>query len=206
MSENDGEGKGTRARLIEATLELLSEKGSDALRTREILERAGVANMSAVSYHFGSLEELRRQALESYFAAMRGAFAGLADEADPHEALILFCRRFAEFVDRNPALERNIVFLAMKGEEIASSFSSVLGDNLRILQTIIARGKGGEADGGIVFDAVAFASALMYPLLLRQYGLASIGLKGDDDAVKEAYFENLVNMILRPAPYLPNLG
>jgi AcrR family transcriptional regulator len=195
---NEKDSGATRRRLIEATLDLLAEKGSDALRTREILERAGVSNMSAVSYHFGSLEELRRQALDTYFAAMREVFASLETETTPREALLSLCRRFAAFVDRNPALERNIVFHAMYGKEVDPTFALILGDNLLVLRTLIARGKGGVTDDSVAFDAIAFASALIYPLLLRRYGKSSVGLSGDDNAAVEAYFTHLVNLVLGP--------
>jgi AcrR family transcriptional regulator len=56
-------GDRTCQRLLEATLELLSERGGEALTLREITDAAG-ANVAAVSYHFGSKEALIKRAVE----------------------------------------------------------------------------------------------------------------------------------------------
>jgi TetR/AcrR family transcriptional regulator, regulator of cefoperazone and chloramphenicol sensitivity len=53
----------TRDRLIEAAEIVFAEKGYDAATTREICLRAGVRNMGAVNYHFGSKERLYADAV-----------------------------------------------------------------------------------------------------------------------------------------------
>jgi AcrR family transcriptional regulator len=47
----------TKAKLVQATIELLTEEGYPALTTRRIAERAGVAQ-STLMHHFGTREEL----------------------------------------------------------------------------------------------------------------------------------------------------
>ena len=53
----------TRARLLDAALDLLAERGEDGMVLRELTEAAG-ANVAAVSYHFGSLQSLCDAAIE----------------------------------------------------------------------------------------------------------------------------------------------
>ncbi len=66
-------GERTRARLLDATLRLLAERGSEAaVGVRDIAEAAH-ANVAAVKYHFGSKDALCR-------AAAQRAFRALADE------------------------------------------------------------------------------------------------------------------------------
>ena len=48
----------TRARLIEAAERLFARRGVHEATTREILEAAGQRNVSALTYHFGSREQL----------------------------------------------------------------------------------------------------------------------------------------------------
>jgi AcrR family transcriptional regulator len=50
-------GQRTRDCLLAATVELLAQHGQDGVTLREITDHAG-ANVSAVSYHFGSLKTL----------------------------------------------------------------------------------------------------------------------------------------------------
>ncbi len=186
-------------RIVSATLDLIAEKGSDALRTREILERAGVSNLSAINYYFGSLDNLRMHALQCYFDAARPVVAGLEEAPDPREALLEFCRRMARFVLDRPSLERNVVFLAMSGDPAASSFSEILSANVGVLQRLILRGRKGRTREKALLDAVAFASATIYPLLLAAYGPNSVGIDPSDEAQRERYFSNLVDRVLGPA-------
>jgi AcrR family transcriptional regulator len=56
-------GQRTRDGLLAATVELLAQHGQEGVTLREITDRAG-ANVSAVSYHFGSLKTLCDSAIE----------------------------------------------------------------------------------------------------------------------------------------------
>lgn len=56
-------GQRTRDGLLAATVELLAQHGQEGVTLREITDRAG-ANVSAVSYHFGSLKTLCDAAIE----------------------------------------------------------------------------------------------------------------------------------------------
>ncbi|HWF73760.1 MAG TPA: TetR/AcrR family transcriptional regulator [Solirubrobacteraceae bacterium] len=66
-------GERTRQRLLEATRELLAERGEDAIRLRDITEAAQV-NVAAVNYHFGCLKAL-------YNAAIKEAFETIINES-----------------------------------------------------------------------------------------------------------------------------
>ncbi len=56
-------GDRTRVRLLEATKTLVAERGAATISVRDIAEAAD-ANIAAVSYHFGSKENLCRAAIE----------------------------------------------------------------------------------------------------------------------------------------------
>src|ERR1700745_4227516 len=74
-------GMRTRARLLEAALDLLAERGEDGVSLRDITN-AAEANVAAVSYHFGSLKALCDAAVEqglvSYLDAQQRAVGALA--------------------------------------------------------------------------------------------------------------------------------
>ncbi|MFI1761497.1 TetR/AcrR family transcriptional regulator [Streptomyces sp. NPDC020800] len=57
-------GQRTRDGLLTAAQELLARRGQEGVTLREITDRAG-ANVSAVSYHFGSLKGLCDAAIEN---------------------------------------------------------------------------------------------------------------------------------------------
>ena len=66
----------TRARLLSAAASLIAERGWSAVTTRAVAERAGV-NQALVHYHFGSIDNLRREAV---MARLTPAIEGLLEE------------------------------------------------------------------------------------------------------------------------------
>ena len=88
-------GLRTRARLLDAALDLIAERGEDGVTLREVTDAAG-ANIAAVSYHFGSLQALRdaaiEHALERYLDEQESAVAELEPGATLEEVAAAFCR------------------------------------------------------------------------------------------------------------------
>jgi AcrR family transcriptional regulator len=88
-------GLRTRARLMDAALDLLGERGEDGVSLRK-LTTAAEANVAAVSYHFGSLKSLRdaaiEHALERYLDAQREAVSALGRDASLEALAEAFAR------------------------------------------------------------------------------------------------------------------
>jgi AcrR family transcriptional regulator len=88
-------GLRTRARLMETALELLAERGEDGVTLRDVTDAAD-ANVSAVSYHFGSLKALCdgaiEHALERYLAAQQAALSELGPPSTLDELAAAFAR------------------------------------------------------------------------------------------------------------------
>jgi AcrR family transcriptional regulator len=88
-------GLRTRGRLIDAALDLLSQRGEDGVTLRAVTDVAG-ANVAAVSYHFGSLQALCdaaiEQALEQYLDAQQAAVQDVPADATVEELASAFAR------------------------------------------------------------------------------------------------------------------
>ena len=88
-------GLETRARLIAAALDLIAQRGEDGVTLREVTG-AAEANVSAVSYHFGSLnacfEEAIEHALERYLDAQQETLSALAPDSTVEEVAAAFAR------------------------------------------------------------------------------------------------------------------
>jgi AcrR family transcriptional regulator len=86
-------GERTRARLMEAALDLLSERGDGGVSLREVTD-AAEANVAAVSYHFGSLQALFdaaiEDALERYLDSQQEAVSALAPASTIEEVATAF--------------------------------------------------------------------------------------------------------------------
>lgn len=88
-------GQRTRDDLLAAALELLAQRGQEGVALREITDNAG-ANVSAVSYHFGSLRALCdaaiEHALDRYLDAQIEAVASLDATSSVEELAAAFAR------------------------------------------------------------------------------------------------------------------
>src|ERR1700750_2104606 len=88
-------GLRTQARLLEAALTLISDRGEDGVTLRELTDAAG-ANVSAVSYHFGSLQALCdaaiEHAMERCLDAQQEALSGLGPASTVEALAAAFAR------------------------------------------------------------------------------------------------------------------
>jgi len=88
-------GLRTRARLMDAALNLIAERGEEGVTLRELTD-AAEANVAAVSYHFGSLgslcEAAIEDALERYLDAQQEAVGALGPESTLEELAAAFAR------------------------------------------------------------------------------------------------------------------
>jgi AcrR family transcriptional regulator len=88
-------GLRTRARLMDAALNLIAERGEEGVTLRELTD-AAEANVAAVSYHFGSLGALSEaaieDALERYLDAQQEAVGALGPESTLEDLAAAFAR------------------------------------------------------------------------------------------------------------------
>lgn len=91
-----GSGEETRRRLLTAAAALIAERGWGAVTTRAAAERAEV-NQALVHYHFGSIDNLRREAV---IARLRPEFEGLVEELLDARPLPDSIHRVMHLIDR----------------------------------------------------------------------------------------------------------
>jgi AcrR family transcriptional regulator len=104
-------GTETRRAILEAALDLFSERSFDGASTRVIAESAGVTQ-PLLNYHFAGKEELWRAAVDDLFDRVRTSIQSrLTGLRGVDEVTIakLMVRHFVEFSAANPQLHRIIM-------------------------------------------------------------------------------------------------
>jgi AcrR family transcriptional regulator len=137
-------GLRTQARLLEAALTLISERGEDGVTLRELTDAAG-ANVAAVSYHFGSLQSLCdaavEHALERYLDAQQEALSTLGPDSTVDALAAAFARPMIGAVaagGRDLALLRIVARAALDPpqgwDRFDARFEAIRTDALRVLK------------------------------------------------------------------------
>jgi AcrR family transcriptional regulator len=137
-------GLRTQARLLEAALEMISERGEDGVTLRELTD-AAEANVAAVSYHFGSLKSLCEaaieHALERYLDAQQEALSTLSGESTLDELAAAFARPMIQHLaagGRDLAVLRIVARAAIDPpqgwDRFDARFEGIRADALRVLK------------------------------------------------------------------------
>ncbi|MDP9882717.1 AcrR family transcriptional regulator [Sinomonas atrocyanea] len=109
MSRTTARTLGTRQRLFDAAIELIGQRGAEAVTVDEIAAAAGVAK-GTVYYNFGSKNELVAQLLEYGMGILMEALRGPDDAAGPGSDALAEVRgmvgRALEFIEAYPAFVR----------------------------------------------------------------------------------------------------
>ena len=187
-------GLRTRARLMDAALGLLAERGEEGVSLREITSAAD-ANVAAVSYHFGSLKALCdaavEQALERYLAAQQEAVGTLGPESTLEALAAAFARPIISAMVvgvRDLAVMRIVARGGIDPPEgwhrFDEAFDLVRADVLRVLKTNVP----GVKDRELIFRTRC-AAGLINWLVLAPVGV-ELG-KGSNKQIEELLIPTL---------------
>src|SRR3954469_1191690 len=179
-------GERTRARLMDAALDLLSERGEEGASLRE-LTGAADANVAAVSYHFGSLQALLdraiEDALERYLDAQQAAVSALGSEPTLEELAAAFARPMISALTkggRDRAAIRIVARAAIDPPEgwdrFDARFDQIRADVVRVLRAKLSGVKAQE----LIFRIRCAAG------MLNWLALAPVGAELGDMSKKRA--------------------
>ena len=149
-------GARTRDGLLAATLDLLAERGPEGVTLREVTANAG-ANVSAVSYHFGSLKALCdaaiEHALERYLDAQIQALGSLGPTSSLEELAVAFARPMVRALTaggRELAVMRTVARVGIDPpegwERLAGKFQQTRRDAARVLRANVPGLDAAESD------------------------------------------------------------
>jgi TetR/AcrR family transcriptional regulator len=147
-----------RERLLEAAIQAFSTIGFDGVGPRHIAEAAGV-NHSLVSYHFGSMDALWKEAVASLFGKYRDKlalrFEGL-DGLDAETQLMIAIEDLVAFSRDNPMLHQ---IMTQEGRRMTPRLIWLVEQQLRPLhQWAVGVIRQGQAEGRVR----AFDPSLIY--------------------------------------------
>ncbi|MGD0563906.1 MAG: TetR/AcrR family transcriptional regulator [Roseiarcus sp.] len=183
-----------RPKLLEAAIQEFAESGFDGATTAAIARRAK-APQPLVHHHFGSKEELFREALDVLFEEFRTEVLG-ADAAGDDVAAIL--RRFIFFTSRRPELMRIwMIESARRGPHakyVIDRHIAPLTELMKpLLRSAVADGRLPPIDETLLLFAAQGIGS--YPFLVTEQVRRLSGLDPRSDAFAGRYAEAVLAMI-----------
>jgi TetR/AcrR family transcriptional regulator, regulator of cefoperazone and chloramphenicol sensitivity len=208
-------GAETRARLIEAALDVFGRYGFEGATTRQIAKEAD-ANLAAIVYHFGSKEALHL-AVAEYIVGRIGALVGPAlaaaqapeASATPAAARATLLGVFGTFIDvilGTEEAERWARFIVREQMQPTAAFEAIYGFmggahglGSRLVATVLGRDEGDEEVRLRTFTMIGqvLVFRVAQALVLRRMGWQAIG-ETERAAIKRVIVEN-IELILRDA-------
>jgi len=189
----------TKGALIQVAARLFAEFGYDGTSIRAITREAG-ANLGAVTYHFGSKENLYLEVVESLWRpAIADAEAAAAIEAPPLECIENVVRAFLATLDRHREMALIMAHVLSSNQVVPEPARKGLGRLIGILHALIEHG---QADGTIVGgDArLLILSTLAQPFhitMLRNRMRGVLGIAADTSEVYAKLVDNAVAFVRR---------
>ena len=181
----------TKEQLIKKARKLFAKHGFDGVSTRSICEKAA-CNISAISYHFGSKEELYRACLSedgtNILQLMENILLPVDNEADFKVKLRLFMIQFFDYSMNN----RELILMISKDVNSKLAMESVS----KIFQSIPEKLSAFFQDGidkGIIkkeFDPAFLSDLVTQPFFMKTLFSESNKLQKDKNASDRMHFIN----------------
>ena len=201
----------TRERILEAALQVFSERGFDGSTMRDIAARAG-ANVGLLQYYFGDKQSLWQAAVDRAFEDLERGLEELranATAGDERERVRSLLRRYVRFVGRNPAFIR---LMHDEGSRPGPRMRWLVDRHVRpIYETLTAWLARAQGDGDV---PAGIAPLHLHYILVGAVGLVFhqaaecrrlTGEDPADEAFIEAHAAAVERVFLGPLPARPEI-
>ncbi|WP_312114612.1 TetR/AcrR family transcriptional regulator [Brevibacillus reuszeri] len=178
MSQVDKNSGETKAKILQATLDLIKSEGFESVTVRKIAADSGT-NVALVNYYFGSKDRLINEALSLFLSSFQGTFDLLDDRATaPKQRLKQFLTSYVEVIQQYPELVSRI--FALGGAVFTSQYE--YGQFLRNIgfakvQTILQEITGEENVEVLMMMIMQLFGAVFLPALLRSILATGSGIE-----------------------------
>ncbi|MGK0224477.1 MAG: TetR/AcrR family transcriptional regulator [Limisphaerales bacterium] len=195
MNKREEQREETRTKILEAALQVFSDRGFAGAGTREIANLAGV-NQGLITYHFKSKDVLWREAANKIFTAARESVAGEAMrnvDSDPSVMQSTLIKAYVRFVASHPELLR---FMVEEGKQPSERVRWLVDTHLKpMYENLPFLASASEDQKPHIFYAMIGAASLMFAV--RPVCKRLTGVDPKDDSVIEAHAEFVAGLLVR---------
>lgn len=187
----------TKNKILDATLDIISNHGFQNVTIRKIALAANV-NIAAINYHFGSKDNVINEALEHLMAKIKKVFVHLKDSKIPPKArLKTFMGSYSKTLEKYPDQIRNLIYQSIFGKNNSrNTYQNYLKtEGLSLLKKNIQEVSHDDTDRILTLKSVMILSSLSFPVLLGKIGEDITNINSNEVDVKNSYIELLIASI-----------
>ena len=184
-------------KIIEAFLELISEKGNAKVTVREISKRADV-NLASINYHFRTTQNLFNE-VENYFTDKIFQINKIFEDSDLNskQAILTWSKELMNLIYDNPGILWIISNKIIKKDRSDSFMGKLIQDNKTPLNDLIKDVTGIKNTQTQTLKTIQIISGIIGPLILY-YGIGKeFGINLKDAKIRDSYTETLIESILK---------
>lgn len=179
--------------IFKCACDIFSEKGFLDSTVKDITEKANV-NVAAITYYFGSKENLIDMVVERYLDKLYGLFLILENRhAPPIERLRTYSDSFMKLINSN--IYKNLVVQAIRAERMIEEITGLIKAHAHAYKNIIREITGIEDEHTLDLKTELYASAITYPVLLNSYTAQAIHLDFSRPDIREQYVDMLLKTL-----------
>lgn len=193
MKDEKSTDKSTKEAILDTALELFALQGYDATSTRQIAQKSR-ANLSAISYHFGSKEGLYKASFHHCF----GFIEAILDSAPttPIEKITHYANKMSELHQKRPYIGRLFIQNVINAkpfmfDDIAKWQTKIRGFFFEALQNGIKQGIF-RADIDIASSAIALFGIVNFYFFIRSARVFPQGFEN----LAQNYTQNALEIFL----------
>jgi TetR/AcrR family transcriptional regulator, regulator of cefoperazone and chloramphenicol sensitivity len=198
MKSTQTETLPTKNRILEATLNIISEEGFQYVTIRKIAEKADV-NVAAVNYHFGTKDNVINEALEYLMQQVKKIFRHLEKSIPaPEERLKLFINDYSKSLEKYPDQIKNLIYQSIYDKTSGrNTYQEYLKDEgIYLIKKTLHELTPEDDDTILSLKAVQIISCLSFPVLLGKRGKEMFNIDITVHDIRAKYITQILGNII----------
>ncbi|MBP2629628.1 MAG: transcriptional regulator, TetR family [Firmicutes bacterium] len=187
----------TKDKILESTLNIISDEGFQNVTIRKIATVAGV-NVAAINYHFGSKDNVINEALEYLMVQAKNIFECLkSNKETPELRLKIFIDKYSKSLAKYPDQIKNLIYQSIyKENSTRNNFQEYLkAEGVELIKTTIQQIRPDDNDDTAMMRTIQLLSCLSFPVLLGNRSIEIFGVDLNESNLKSAYIELIIKNI-----------
>lgn len=184
--------KSKKEQIVKVVLDYITENGNCDISIREIGRLSNV-NSAAISYYFGSKDNLILVAIKYYYDLANNIFDVLKEKnVEPQKRMLKFCMAYSEHMIKYIGFLKIQVSQYMNEDDTKLEVEMWFKRNAKLFIAIIEESTGIENKDELKFRSLQLLSSMVYPILLNKYIISVGEFDFRKQETREKYFKSLI--------------